>query len=115
MVVDNIKGTHSSDGSGSTDDPTYRSIVSASSPTSAGYELQLETTDGKISSCRINGKTFDLAKGGLFLIRAAGDQVEVRQIDRDLKSIVFDSKRCLDYVEKDAEIRTILGTNEWLD
>lgn len=112
MFVDNILGTHSSSGSGSTSDSTYRSIVSASSPSSGGYECRLDTTDGSISAFHIDGNAYDLSNGALFVIRAVGEQVDVHQMERDLKDVPFNSEDCRKYVEQDAMIRELLGLEE---
>ncbi len=112
LFVDDVKGGHSSGGSGSTDNPVYTKIVSAGSPDSGGYKCQLETKDGKSAICGINGKDYDLSKGTLFVIKAKGEQVEVYQLKRDLTKIPFDTHDCKDPIEKDAEIRKLLGLGD---
>ncbi len=112
LFVDDVKGGHGSGGSGSTDNPVHVSTVSAGAPDSGGYNCQLETTDGKSANCRINGKEFDLSNGTLFVIKAKGDQVEVHQLMRDLTKIPFDATGCRDPIEKDIEIRKLLGLGD---
>ena len=112
LFVDDVKGGHSSSGSGSTDNPVHTSTVSAGSPDAGGYKCQLETKDGKSANCRINGKEYDLSNGTLFVIRAKGDQIEVHQLKRDLTKIPFDAHDCKDPIETDSEIRKLLGLDD---
>jgi hypothetical protein len=112
LFVDDVKGNHGSHGSGSTDDPVHTSTVSAGSAEAGGYQSVLETKDGKSANCRINGKEYDLAKGALFVIKAKGEQVEVHQVQRDLTAIPFDVNGCKEPLEKDAEIRKLLGLGD---
>ena len=50
---------------------------------------------------------YDLSKGALFVLKAKGEQVEVRQLSRDLSAIPFDAK-CRDVIENDAEILKVV-------
>jgi hypothetical protein len=112
LFVDDVKGGHSSRGSGSTDNPVHTSVVSAGDPESGGYKCQVETKDGKSANCRINGKEYDLSKGTLFVIKANGKHVEVHQLKRDLTTIPFDADGCREPLQKDTEIRKLLGLSE---
>jgi hypothetical protein len=109
LFVDDVKGSHSSHGSGSTDNPVHTETWSAGAADTGGYQCVLETKDGKSANCRINGKEYDLSKGTLFVIKAKGDQVEVHQLKRDLTIIPFDVDGCREALEKDKEIRELLG------
>jgi hypothetical protein len=109
LFVDDVKGDHNSHGAGSTSNPVYTATLAATSADARGYKCQLETTDGVSATCRINGKEYDLAKGTLFVIKADGEQGVVHQSKRDLTSITFDLKGCREPLEKDAEIRKLLG------
>jgi len=111
LFVDNVKGSHRSGGSGSTDNPVHTATVSAG-PETGGYKCQIETKDGKSATCRINGKEYDLSKGTLFVIKAKGEQVEVHQLKRDLTAIPFDADGCREPLQKDAEIRNLLELGE---
>ena len=112
LFVDDVKGGTSSSGSGSTDNPVHTQIVSAASPDTGGYKCQLETKDGKSAICRINGKDYDLSRGALFVIKAKGEQVEVHQLKRDLSTIPFDTDHGRHPLQKDAEIRKLLGLGD---
>ncbi len=112
LFVDDVKGRHSSGGSGSTDNPVHTATVSAGSPNTGGYKCQLETKDGKLANCRINGEDYDLSNGTLFVIKAKGEQVEMHQLKRDLTKIPFDAGDCKGPIEKDADIRKLLGLSD---
>jgi hypothetical protein len=111
LFVDNVKGSHRSGGSGSTDNPVHTQRGSAGDADAGGYQWQLQTTDGKSANCRINGKEYDLSKGTLFVIQATGEQVEVHQLQRDLSNIPLNAEGCREAVREDAEIRKVLGTD----
>jgi hypothetical protein len=112
LFVDDVNGGHRSGGSGSTSNPVHTSTVSAGSPDAGGYECQLETEDGKLADCHINGKKYDLSNGTLFVIKSKGEQVEVHQLKRDLTKNPFDPNDCRDPIEKDIEIRKLLGLGD---
>lgn len=112
LFVDDVKGGHSSSGSGSTDNLVHTAIVSAATPDTGGYKCQLETKDGKSAICRINGKNYDLSKGALFVVKDKGEQVEVHQLKRDLTTIPFDTDGCRKPIQTDAEIRKLLGLGD---
>jgi hypothetical protein len=112
LFVDDVKGGHNMSGSGSTSHPVHTETVTAGSPEAGGYECQLETEDGKTAICRINGTEYDLSKGTLFVVKANGEKVEVHQLKRDMTTIPFDTKNCRDPIQKDGEIRKLLGLGE---
>ncbi len=112
LFVDNIKGGHHAGGSSSSNDPVYRATVTASSPDTKGYTCQIETTDGQSAKFSIDGKEYDLLKGTLFVIKSEGEKVEIHQLERDLSSIPFDAQKSIDPIQKDSEIRKLLGLKE---
>src|SRR5262245_49289666 len=112
LFVDDVPGQHGSHGTSSTANPVATSTVSAGSLDAGGYQGQLQTRDGKSANCRINGKEYDLSQGALFVIKAQGQQVEVHQLQRDLTAIPFDAEGCREPLEKDPEIRKLLGLGD---
>jgi hypothetical protein len=112
LFVDNVKGSPHSGGSGSTDSPVHTASGSVGNVDAGGYQWQLEATGGKSANCRINGKDYDLSKGGLFVITTKGEQAEVNQLKRDLSTIPFDTDRCREPLVKDVEIRKALGLDD---
>jgi hypothetical protein len=113
LFVDDVKGHHSASGSGSTEDPVHTSTVSAGAPDVGGYTCLLETKDGKLADCFINGKAYDLSNGTLFVIKQKGERIEVHQLKRDLSKIPFDAKDCRDPIQKDVEIRKLLHLGDF--
>jgi hypothetical protein len=109
LFVDDVKGSHSSRGSGATDNLVHTQSGSAGAVDAGGYKWQIETRDGKSATCQINGEEYDLSKGTLFVIKATGEQVEVHQLQRDLSTIPLDTEGCREPLQKDAEIRKVLG------
>lgn len=112
LFIDDVEGFHLSSGSGSTAGSIHTSTVSAGSPDSGGYHCKITTKDGISANCLINGKAHDLSKGAVFVIKEKGEQVEIHQLKRDLEKIPFDAHDCIDPIQKDAEIRKLLGLVE---
>jgi hypothetical protein len=73
--------------SSSTSDPTYVLRCHAVSRTDIRIDWYLETEDGVTADFSIDGKSFDLEDGKLFLIRTSAGEAEVKHIDRDLSSV----------------------------
>lgn len=84
---DIVDGGHGSSGSGSTSDPVYHESGSAQATDGRGYEYNLETSDGLQAQFTIDGAAYDLDQGRLFLIRTAGDETQVQQLDLDLSGL----------------------------
>ena len=104
LFVDDSKGMHSSKGSSSTASPVHTSTGSAGTPETGGYNWQLDATEGKTATCKINGKEYDLTQGTVFVIKSRGNVADVHQLKRDLSGPLNTER-----IEKDAEIRKLLG------
>jgi hypothetical protein len=88
MIWDDIvDGGHGNSGSGSTSDPVYHESGSAQAADGRGYEYNVETSDGQQADFTIDGRPYDLEQGRLFLIRTAGDETQVQQLDLDLSGL----------------------------
>jgi hypothetical protein len=113
LLVDDIHlGSHHEGGSGSTNNPVFSESGSAASADGRGYKWQLETTDGKAATFRIDGKEYDLSQGGVFVFQRKADKVEVHQMKRDLSAVPFDTEGCREFLKKDAEILEALGAGD---
>jgi hypothetical protein len=113
LLVDDIQpGDHHSHGDGSTSNPVWTESGSASALTGRGYSWQLKTADGKTATFHLDGQDYDLAKGGLFVIRTKGEQVQVHQRQQDLATIPFDVQGCQEHLEKDPEVKKLLGAGD---
>jgi hypothetical protein len=108
LLVDNVAGGHGSSSSGSTNDPVHRSKGYAG-PDGSGYKWEVDSTNGTSATLKIDGKEYDLANGALFVVKAKEGNVEVHQLKRDLSAIPYDGAGCREAIEKDAEIRKLLG------
>ncbi len=87
LIWDDIRGTHSNHGSGSSSDPVFRQSGQAESPDGRSYSYQVETEDGVTAKFTIDGREFDLSQGTLFLVKTRGSETVVQQISRDLPEI----------------------------
>jgi hypothetical protein len=67
-------------------------------------EFRCETKDGQKWNATINKVDYDLADGNLFLVRAEGDQIQVRQLKRKQEPLKFDRESIEALAKKDAEI-----------
>jgi hypothetical protein len=72
-------------------------------------DWRLELTDGRNLKCWVNGKEYDMSKGGLFLVKTKSGKTEVEQIDQDLSAVPADVEGCRSFVRKDPAISKLLG------
>jgi hypothetical protein len=73
-------------------------------PDGQQVEWQCETTDGKTGKMTINGSTYELAKGALFLVSTQGGKVEVRQLQRDLLKVKPDQESVEKLLKDDPDV-----------
>jgi hypothetical protein len=78
----------------------------------SGYKWELDTPDGKRATFKFGGKEYDLSEGTLFVIKANGDNVEVRQLNRHLPALAFDKRVIAEYLKNDSEVRKIVGVKD---
>ena len=67
-------------------------------------EFRCETKDGQKWNATINKVDYDLADGNLFVVRAEGDQLQVKQLKRTLEQQKFDRESLEALAKQDAEI-----------
>jgi hypothetical protein len=67
-------------------------------------DFLFETKDGKTGPVTINDVTYDLANGGLFLVSDNGDQVQVKQLKRDMRNVKFERESLVAFARDDADI-----------
>jgi hypothetical protein len=67
-------------------------------------EWQCETADGKTGKMIINGSSYELAEGSLFLDSTRGGKVEVRQVQRDLLKVKPDQESVEKLLNEDADV-----------
>jgi len=93
-----------SEGSGSTSDPVHHQRGYAIASDGRRVEWQLETTDGKRATFRMQGQQYDLAKGRLFLVTTRGEGVQVEQLNRDLSTINPTVEGCEAFARRDPDV-----------
>jgi hypothetical protein len=74
-------------------------------------EFHFETKDGKTGPVTINEAKYDLANGGLFLVSANGDQVQVKQLKRDMRNLKFERESLEAFARNDADIVAFFARN----
>jgi hypothetical protein len=67
-------------------------------------DFRFETKDGKTGPVTINEVTYDLANGNLFLVSGNGDQVQVKQLKRDMRNVKFERESLVAFARNDANI-----------
>ena len=88
----------------------YRCSGSHPLPDGQRVAWQCETKDGRtFTQITINSKSYDLAKGRLFLLSAEGGTIKLLQLDRDPAKLKITELDGL--AEKDPEVRAFFGTS----
>jgi hypothetical protein len=67
-------------------------------------EFHCETMDAKTGRVTIDGVTYDLMDGNLFLISTAGDQSQVKQLKRSLAALKFERESLEAFGKSDPDI-----------
>lgn len=66
--------------------------------------FECKSPDGKTGTAVIDGRTFDLADGGLFLVAAEDGTPRIKQLKRDLESVPFSINGLQKFAREDKEI-----------
>lgn len=101
VLVDDIDGNHANSGSGSTEDPIWRGKGAATAADGRQVSWRAETTDGKTAAFFLDGQSYDLAEGTLFLIRTRGGQTSVAQHKTNPAGRCLDSADCQLWLKND--------------
>ena len=102
MFVDNIGDQRHSSGHSSTGDPVYRQTGWARSKDGAEYNWEIRTSDGRTAELKINGVSYDIAKGTVFVILTGERKIAVDQLDLDLSGL-FDVSDCRTFITKNRD------------
>ena len=97
-------------GSGSTQDPVYHQTGHAQGANGREVEWTLDTEDGETATFQLDGQPYDLAQGALFLISLQGDQVQVRQLERDLAGVTPTVEGVGAFGRSDPDIAAFIGS-----
>jgi hypothetical protein len=77
--------------------------------------LECMTADGTTGNARIDGQSFDLSKGALFLISTADGATAVKQLRRDLSALKPDTNALQSTAANDAEVRSFFEMHAQVD
>jgi hypothetical protein len=67
-------------------------------------EFQCNTKDGKTGQVTIDGMTYELANGNLFLVATGGNQSQVKQLKRSLAELKFDRESLRAFARSDQDV-----------
>jgi len=112
LIWDDITGSHSNHGSGSTSDPVFRQSGQAGSPDGRGYSYQIETEDGLTARFTIDDKEFNLSQGRLFLIKTRDAETSVRQLSRDVASISPTNLALREFALNDLDVAALISDGD---
>jgi len=107
MIWHDATGATSS-GSGSTSDPVYRVEGQAVYSDGSTLSWTIETRDGQNAQFTLNGVSYDLAQGTLFLVRTSGGSIEVEQLRRDVSSVQLERDSILAFAQADPDIAPLI-------
>jgi hypothetical protein len=95
-------------GSASTEDPVYRLTCDAVAPDGRTFDWEVHSTDGVTAQMWINGQSYDLDQGTVFLISEQDGQLQVTQIQRDLSGLEPDYESVTAYASIDGDITAFI-------
>jgi hypothetical protein len=96
-------------GSGATGDPVYRLDGQASSLDGRRVEWHVETSDGRTAQFWIDGTSYDLEAGSVFVITTRTGTKKVHQLQRDLSGIQPNYESCVAFARSDPVLAHLLN------
>jgi len=112
LIWDDIRGSHSNHGAGSSSDPVFRQSGQAESPDGRSYSYQVETENGVTARFTIDGKEFDLSQGTIFLVKTKGAETSVQQLSRDLSEVSFADEAFREMAQSDPDVAALISNGE---
>ena len=109
MFVDTMMVAHHSGGRGSTTDPVRRQRGSALSKTGDRYDWEIETTDGRTATLKINSVEYEIAKGAVFVIQMKDKKPTVDQLDLDVSKL-SDVASCRAFIKENRDALKLSDT-----
>lgn len=70
-----------------------------------------ESADGRSGTAVIDGNSFNLNNGNLFLVAPGDHGYRVKQLRRDLANLKADGEALRDFAQADIEIQEFFGVN----
>jgi hypothetical protein len=98
----------SNHGSGSTRDPIYRLSGYASSSDGRRVDWQAQTMDGRTAQFWIDGVSYDLASGALFIVMTRDGATRIKQFYRELSAVQSDYDSCVDFARGDPDLARLI-------
>ncbi|WP_420641588.1 neocarzinostatin apoprotein domain-containing protein [Candidatus Leptofilum sp.] len=92
------------DSGGAVGDATNLTQCAAVSESGSGFTWQIETADGRSAQIQIDNQQFDLANGTVFLVKTAGGETEIQQLQRDLSGVTSEGSSITTFGLADPEI-----------
>ena len=99
-------------GSGSTEDPVYRLVCDVEARDGRRFNWEGNTRDGVTAQMWINGESYDLAQGAMFLVSSQDDKTTVVQLQRDLSQLHPDNESILSLADSDSDVANFVTSVE---
>ena len=109
VIVGGIEGSNCHD-SRSTTDPVDRVECRAEFEDDRRIHWEVHTVDGQSAQLWIDGASYDLAQGHLFIITAKTEETEVIQLERDLSGLQPDRDSITNFAANDPDLSRFIET-----
>jgi hypothetical protein len=109
MIWHDVEGSSMAHSAGSTEDRIYAEQGSARSADGRSFEWEVQTADGETGQVRIDGSSYDISAGALFILTTSGRTTHVRKLDRDLSAVPLDHDGILAFAENDPDLAAFLN------
>lgn len=107
MIWHDVSESSMCEGSGSTTDPAYRLQCYAESKDGRRVDWEVQTADGRTARFRIDGISYDLSDGALFIIKTR-DGARVIQLQRDLSSVHPNRESVTTFARSDPDVLSFI-------
>ena len=110
MIWDDVAyAGHYSGSSSSMTDPLFYQDGSVRDADGRGYAYSLESRDGIQADFAIDGVPYDLNRGKVFLVRVAGDETQIQQLDLELSGVSPTNESIVAFGRETPEIATLMA------
>jgi hypothetical protein len=109
VICADVTGDGSNSGSFSMPPPRAKSEGSVSAKDGRKFQWVLESKDGKVSTCSIDGHEYDLKDGKLFLVETRGGKTVIAQDKRDVSAAQPTAEGCREFARENKDVAKLLG------
>ena len=95
-------------GTSSSEDPVYRLTCEVDSRDGRSFDWEITTEDGAAGRMWINGESYSLAEGAVFLVSSPAGETQTRQLPRDLTGLDSENNMIVSWSVRDPEIGAFL-------